>query len=73
VNLFLCKCAEHSEDEVKKNLLETKCMRQFSVRIISETFFALMNILARFTRDARSSSNRHSCKVFIAVARCKRI
>jgi hypothetical protein len=72
VNLFLYKYAEHSEDEVKI-LLEINCMPQFPVRIIFEKFFALMNILASFARDARSSSNRHSCKVFFAVAQCKRI
>ena len=60
VGLFLCKYAQHNEAEVKI-LLEMKCMRQFSVRIIFETFFAPMNILASYARDARSNSNRHSC------------
>jgi len=72
VSLFLCKYAEQNEAEVKI-LLEMECMRQFSVRIIFETFFAPMNILASYARDARSNSNRHSCKVFVAVARFKRM
>lgn len=72
VSLFLCKYDEHSEAEVKI-LLEMKCMRQFSVRIIFETFFAPMNILASYARDARSSSSNHSCKAFVTVARFERI
>ena len=72
VSLFLCKYDEHSKAEVKI-LLEMKCMRQYSVRIIFETFFAPMNILASYARDARNNSNSHSCKVSVTVARLKRI
>jgi len=72
VSLFLCKYDEHSGAEVKI-LLEMKCMRQFSVRIIFEPFFAPMNILASYAPDARNNSNSHSCKMFVTVARFKRI
>lgn len=72
MSLFLCKYDEHSGAEVKI-LLEMKCMHQFSARIIFGTFFAPMNILASYARDARSNSNRHSCKVFVTVTRFKRI